>query len=171
MIDKNFAQTKPTIPQRPTLLTVLCILTFLGSSWGIFDGFINIFKAKTIDTVGLNDQLQTEMDKLNDSGTTGETLTKLLEGAMDVANKAIEKAIPLAIFSIIASMLSIFGAYLMWNLKKSGFYIYITAQIISLFGIFYLLGLSFASIAIVGFGGLLSLIFTILYGVNLKYMH
>jgi hypothetical protein len=171
MIDQNFAQTQPVTPQRPTLLTVLCILTFIGSGWGLISGVINIFTAKTIDTAGLNDQMQTEMEKLNDSGTAGETVSKLMEGTMDVANKAMENAVPLAIISMVAAALAIFGAYQMWNLNKKGFYVYVLAQIISIAGIFVYLGVGVMSLMFIGFGGLIALIFVILYGVNLKYMH
>ena len=171
MIDQNFAQTQPITPVRPTLLTVLCILTFIGSGWGLISGVINIFTVKTVDTTGLNDQMQTEMEKLSDSGAAGETVSKIMEGTMDVANKALENAVPLAIVSIIAAILAIFGAYQMWNLKKNGFIVYIIAQIVSIAGIFAFLGVGLMSIMFIGFGGLFALIFIILYGVNLKYMH
>jgi hypothetical protein len=170
MIDQNYAQNQPAIIQRPTLLTVLCILTFIGSGWGLISGVINIFTAKTVDTVALTDQMSTEMEKLNDSGAAGETATKIMEGTMDMVGKAAENAIPLAIVSMIASALAIFGAYLMWNLSKKGFYIYVIAQIISLIGIFVLLGVNLISVMFIGLGGFLALVFVILYAVNLKYM-
>jgi hypothetical protein len=35
----------PAGPLRPTLLTVLCILTFIGSAWGIFSSISNYMNA------------------------------------------------------------------------------------------------------------------------------
>ncbi|MDA8886218.1 hypothetical protein N9I68_01420 [Bacteroidia bacterium] len=36
-----------TFPQRPTFLTVLCILTFIGSGYGIFQGITSYATAET----------------------------------------------------------------------------------------------------------------------------
>ncbi len=35
----------PSGPQRPTLLTVLCILTFIGSAWGVISNISSYMNA------------------------------------------------------------------------------------------------------------------------------
>ena len=75
------------------------------------------------------------------------------------------------IAGIVLSLLSVSGVWLMWNLKKSGFWLYLLATIGGLVVPLIFLGGGWLALASVGFVGFFSLIFIILYAVNLKYMH
>jgi hypothetical protein len=77
----------------------------------------------------------------------------------------------MAIAGIVLSLLGLWGVWQMWNLKKSGFWLYLLASVVGLLVPIYFLGGSMMAIATVGFVGFFSLIFIILYAVNLKYMH
>lgn len=48
-------------PKRPTFLTVLCILTFIGSAFSIFSGVSNVMLAPT--SAAMLEPIKTEMDK------------------------------------------------------------------------------------------------------------
>ena len=46
---ENPFETQATRAKRPTFLTVLCILTFIGSGWGVLGSIFNFFTADVIN--------------------------------------------------------------------------------------------------------------------------
>lgn len=71
------------------------------------------------------------------------------------------------VFQAILFALALYGAYLMWNLKKTGFHFYTISQIVLLIlPQIFLSGMPFPTFEL-----LLSLIFVILYAKNLQYMN
>ncbi|HRW63033.1 MAG TPA: hypothetical protein P5132_06075 [Bacteroidales bacterium] len=102
-------QNVQTTTQRPTFLTVLCILTFIGSGLGLLFGIIGLVAAGAIESVAAYLPVGT------DSGIFKSIITLILIAG------------------------SLYGAIQMWKLKKLGFYIYAAANVILLilnFGIF-----------------------------------
>lgn len=102
--------------KRPELLKVLCILTFIGSGISLFSYtvlalFLDFFRS--IASQEAFTFLQSEEEK--------NMLIMML-------------SLPSIYFIIHAILyaLSIFGAYLMWNLRKTGFHFYAIAQILLL---------------------------------------
>ncbi len=116
--------------QRPPFLTVLCILTFIGSGLGILFSLLGIFGIGAMNSF------------LSNYAGAG----------------AADAGILKPILTLVFSAASIYGAVMMWGLKKMGFYIYVGAQILML---------------VFGFGWL-ALIFTalfiVLYYLNLKHL-
>lgn len=93
--------------KRPTFLTVLCILTFIGSSLGIIFSILGIVGVGAMDNLASN-----------------------FAGA-SVESAGTGKLIGTAVFNA----LSLTGAILMWKLKKIGFFAYVLAQaLIVIFG-------------------------------------
>lgn len=74
-----------------------------------------------------------------------------------------------AIIMLIFESMSLFGAYLMYNLQKKGFYLYVGGIAVALFAPILLIGgwLGFITAAASVF---LSIFMAIFYAVNLKYM-
>jgi len=74
-----------------------------------------------------------------------------------------------AILQLIGNLFTLFGAILMWNLRKIGFYLYILG-ILVLVAMPVVLG---KLIGIIGgaFVGFIGIIFIVMYGVNLKHMN
>ena len=105
-------QNVQTTNQRPTFLTVLCILTFIASGLGLLFGLIGLVAAGAI-----------------------ESFSQYLPVGVD--GGIFKSVITLALIAA-----SLFGAIQMWKLKKLGFYIYSAANVILLilgFGIFALI--------------------------------
>ena len=71
----------------------------------------------------------------------------------------------------LAALCCLAGAFLMWQLKKNGYYLYIAGTLIGIISPFVIYGssnmMSIISSVMVGFVGI---VFMILYGVNLKDM-
>jgi hypothetical protein len=134
-----------TPSQRPTLLTVLCILTFIGSGMNLFSslviaGFYDVF-TEIIQEFG---------KKFNLPG-----IDLVLE----------MKPVYFLVSGIFYAG-SILGAGLMLRLKKSGFHVYTVCQILLIIASMYFMHLPSPNIPELLFSGL----FILLYSMNLKFM-
>lgn len=141
----------PIEPQkkRPVMLTVLPILTFIGSGLS----FLTYLSFST----GVLSRLISMMEMMNYPEYILETYQQMV-------------SVPGWKFLIIALLFaaSVTGAALMMGLKKIGFHIYVVAQILLLF----LPGLLMRGTFSVGFMGIVfTSLFIILYGINYKYMN
>lgn len=130
-------------PKRPQLLSILCILTFIGSGFGVI-GFL---------MVAINFEATIEA-------------LKVLYAEMPEANFMLEAPRDFFLISFLLSAFSLLGAVMMWNLKKIGFHIYASSQLIYLV------------IPLIYFGGetnpmfniMLTALFVYLYARNLPFM-
>ena len=142
--EKTNLNILPSEPQkRPDLLTVLCVLTFIGSGLSFFsylvfsmsfDSISEVLSESEIDLPGMDMILNTPISFYY-SGT-------LLFG------------------------ISFWGAIKMWNLKKAGFHLYTASQILLIIlQVIYMgqYGFPYLSVFITG-------VFVLLYFRNLKYM-
>lgn len=137
-------------PTRPELLKILCILTFVGSGLSLFS---NILMFLSIDIV----KVHFENGDFN-----------FLAESMNL--EAIEILISISksyfIFQAIVFSMSIYGAYMMWNLKKIGFHIYTISQItLIILSQIFIHGLPFPLFEI-----MISLVFITFYARTLKFM-
>jgi hypothetical protein len=162
---------------RPTLLTVLCILTFIGSSMGILGNVYSYSTAyKTAHFVsGINKDLhQNDSTNLNDTSGTGKSRSgrifakKMILQASTMATP--ENIRHKALGTIISDLITLLGALLMWKLRRSGFYLYIAGILIGISVPLYIYGTNFSSIGIASFTAFFGLLFIILYGLNIKSM-
>ncbi len=134
------------IKKRPVSLTVLCILTFLGSG---FSALSNLSWVLLYDTF-------LEVILSNDS----EIMQQMAETIM-----ATNKMMFLVDFLLYAGSLA--GAILMFNLKKLGFHIYTVANVLlALSPAFFVEG---QGINFMGLG-LITIPFIVLYALHLKHL-
>jgi len=105
---------------RPTFLSVLCILTFIGSGLGLLFGIIGIVAAGAIESFASYMQVP---------GLGGNIVVQII--------------------SIVLVAASLYGAIQMWKLKKLGFYIYAAANVILLVMSFGIMSLIFTALFIV----------------------
>jgi hypothetical protein len=157
---------------RPTFLTVLCILTFIGSGYGIVDSVIDYFGAeKAEQIVGQVDETMDEaMDEIGES-EEGEKAAELMETMVGdmMSSLTAENIRRLSIMSLISNILTLLGALLMWRLNKKGFYSYIAGIVILIISPLIILE-GLIGLATAGFIGFIGVIFIVLYGLNLKHM-
>ena len=87
------------------------------------------------------------------------------------AEKGDENAKTLGYSNLAFSLISLAGVWMMWNLKKTGFWLYLLASIGGLAVMFSVLGGGglFANITSI-LAVVITAVFIILYGVNLKHM-
>lgn len=117
---------------RPTFLTVLCILTWIGSGWGAIGNFVT------------------------DGGRYNPMWYNL--------------------FILACNLGTAYGAYLMWNLKKQGLYIYTACEaavVIMMFVLIYAIlpsGVANLFGAIFFIAALFPIAFIIMYWANAKHL-
>ncbi|MBS1581176.1 MAG: hypothetical protein JST66_03150 [Bacteroidetes bacterium] len=169
MNDTNSAATGAPAT-RPTLLTVICILSFIAGAWGVIGGIINLTSGGDQQAL-VEAQQRMEEAKAQMGDQANGMMGGMMDSAMEIAQKAAENAKPIGISNIVLSLISLLGVWRMWNLRKSGFWLYVLAAIGGLLVPLVFLGGSMMALFSVGFAGLISILFIILYAVNLKYMH
>ena len=152
-------------PKRSAFLTVLCILTFIGSGWGILSNLMGLF------TVGLQNSAMEIQQLYQSSGSSGSGFLKAwMNSSMDLMQVTALHATAINLSGLFLSLFSLIGAIFMFNLRKVGFYIYSAAQILALFVLPYYAG--FSMIVWVSFltSGFFVLLFIVLYAVNYRQM-
>ncbi|MDX2046963.1 MAG: hypothetical protein SFU87_09255 [Chitinophagaceae bacterium] len=157
-------------PVRPTFLTVLCILTFIGSAWGIIGGISNYMNASVASEIAgeaidaAKEEIKAESDEPG-----SKVAEKMLSGVSSILDPA--KLRKNALFSIGASVLTLLGGLLMFQLKKTGFWVYLLGTFVGIIAPIVVYGannlLSLGMSTFIGFFGIL---FVIMYAVNLKHM-
>lgn len=161
---------QPGAQQRPTLLTVICILSFIAGAYGLWSGYSNAFTNAPQEAVEeARAKLAEAQEQMGDAPMP--MVQEMLDSAMAIAEKAAEHAREMGYAEIFLALVSLFGVWNMWNLKKVGFWLYLLATACGLLMPLFFLGGGLMAIIGLGFSGLISVVFIILYAVNLKHMH
>lgn len=134
--------------ERPDFLKVLCILTFISSGFSILGSILMTF-------MGSPEMIDAITTAIEDMGQDASAISRVLE-----------HAIGMGIANALLSMISLAGAILMYNLNRTGFFLYALAQIAMLFVSPIFMGMSEFSIWGMLFNGL----WIAMYFSNLKYM-
>jgi hypothetical protein len=146
---------------RPTFLSVLCILSFIGNGLGIIQGLfiwmMSGFYARLFS--GLSKSLKTGQSEMN------------------IVEKVLNGLSWWAISIVIGSLACLAGAIIMWKLKKSGYFLYIIGQILPLLGLlFFFLGSipgpkTGGSMIFVLFSSIFPIAFIVMFGLNQKHLN
>jgi len=163
MDDKDFLDNDMMNVQgeRPTFVTVLTIFTFVISGIMLLSSLYSFISYDEIATQkGIDDVVVMYAEKGMDAN--------IIDAVELFGTESIENHNLFSIISILSCLLSLFGAYMMYNMKKLGFHLYVTSKIIGLIPIAILTS-SIIVGAYYGFLGFLTLAFIIMYGVNLKH--
>jgi hypothetical protein len=105
----------PVNGQRPTFLTVLCILSFIASGIGIIWSLISGLGKAAVDSTGSSADITRALE--NTPGYNAETAA-----ALETAGAIFSW--PFMIASAVLTLVGLYGVIKMWNLKKVGFMIY-----------------------------------------------
>ena len=149
--------------RRPVFLTILCVLTFIGSIAGIIinsKGFINA---------------EEEVEKIA-SGKAKTQLRNLFSSISNntervtISNLNVENYQKYCIGCIVSYILCLVGTVLMFKLKRTGFYSFTLGTFFNLITHFLLFGDNFASMGLSILAALSGFVFVILFGLNLKWM-
>lgn len=158
---------------RPTFLTVLCILTFLGSGWGIVDSVIDYFSAETAgDAIEMVEETMDDaMDEIDDNDDMSEKQKDFITNMMGGITESLtpENIRKSSIVNFLSCLLTLFVAILMWQLKRNGYFLYIAGIAIMVIGMAVIFK-GIIGLAAAGATAFIGVLFIVLYGVNLKHM-
>jgi hypothetical protein len=159
-------QTPQSQKVRPTFLTVICILTFIGSGWGIVKGVQNYFIAGTASEIA-GQALSEAKDKMDNKD-----VPQFAKNIVDSVSKGLtpENIRKDAIAELISNILTLSGALMMWRFRKKGYYFYIAGIAILVISPMFIFGKGLIGLIASGMAGFIGVIFIVLYGVNVKHM-
>ena len=157
--------------QRPAFLMILCILTFIGSGWNILSNLSSLFTAGLMEDGQLvMQEFSSISDEVQQEGYPN-SLAHFFESSIELAKVTFEHGRSIATIQLVLGVLSLLGAILMFQLRRIGFYFYVTAQILMLFILPYFAGFTMLVWLIMGASAFVTLLFILLYAVNLKHLH
>ena len=153
--------------KRPTFLTVLCILSFIGLGFGIIGNIIGLLFSKGIEAAsglaeeGMDEALSEIESEIPEMGGFMETL---FGGAM----KAMEHYTLITSVTLVCSIIALVGVIMMFQLKKIGFYLFSGAKVVIIVLPMILIGGLVGGMSLMG--AIFPIAFIIMYAVNLKAM-
>lgn len=166
---ENPFQTEQPKLSRPAFLTVLCILTFIGSGWSVLSDLLRLFTAGVMDSTVEIRQYTSMVGEMQGQGASP-FMAKILNSMMDFIRLTALHAREMTVIDLILSLIGLLGAILMFHLRRFGFYLYTAAQILMLFILPYFVGITPIVLFSMVFSGLLTIGFIIMYAVNIKYL-
>ncbi len=160
---------------RPTLLNVLCILTFIGSCWAILSNvWAYTTASKSVKMISYS-RTETIPDSLNKNDSaiyrTGRKRHSPFGDKMIVSFSKMfteDNIRKNALGGIVSALFTLVGAILMWQLRRTGFYLYIIGVIIGIIVPFYLYGNNLIAVGISAFTSFFGLVFIALYALNFR---
>lgn len=153
---------------RPTFLTVLCVLTFIASSFGIYNAVTSYTSADMAVGVA-KDAMEEAQDQIEAEGEEmPDFVSKLLGSVTD--GITVENMRNSAIASGLGNILTLLGAILMWGLNKKGYFIYIAGSIVLVLSPLFIYE-GFVGAAGSSGAAFVAILFGVLYGLNLKHMN
>ncbi len=174
-MESDLSEFEELPASRPTLLSVLCILTFIGSTWGILTNlwaystagktakmFSDIRHNNIPDSISKSDSV---IYKVGDKKRSmfGEKMMFTLTNSFTA-----EKIRQNALGVIASAIFTLSGALLMFRMRRPGFYLYIGGVLIGTIVPFYLFGNNLLAIGISSFSNFFGLVFIALYALNFK---
>lgn len=147
--------------KRPQLLTILCILSFVGMTLSFFGGIVNYYTYSHIQDLG---KLYEKI-----SGKNGEQIQETVNSATEALGANSMTIAKSCLIVALLNILILIGVLMMWKLKKTRFYIYTLGQVIQLMVPLLVIGGLYGGVQAV-FSALFSTVFIILFALNLKFM-
>lgn len=147
--------------KRPAFLTVLCILSFIAQGFAIigYIGVIALMGAATVVVEAADDALNAMADSLGGSSMQREM------GEVMAETPGMGLTWAYIIVGFICVIISLVGVIQMWKLKKTGFYLYTAASVISM-----IMGIVYSGTEGIVMALVIPIAFIVMYGLNLKAM-
>jgi hypothetical protein len=157
----------PTI--RPTFLTILCFLTFMSSVSGLYTQSEGLWNPGIVADQ-MKEKFETLYDRLEQRSSPEEIkiVDQMFQSVISRTNADTIKK--MSLIMVIFESLALFAAYLMWNLDKRGFYLYLAAVALAIIAPLLVIGGMLGLIMALS-STFLSFFMCIFYAIHFKYMH
>jgi len=154
--------------KRPTFLTVICILSFIMGIYTVGTNAMQFFTFEKNYPTQM-EKLEQTMSTLEEAGIDSGFSYNQVENGMIILEKTSQNFPTIIGISLLLTLLSLLGAFMMFKLKKNGFYIYTFANLFALLVPLALIDFS-ATMFMTAISGIFTIAFIIMYAVNLKHM-
>lgn len=157
---------------RPGFLTVLCILSFIGGTWGLFSNVQGYMSAElTGSTVSYwLDSAMTQIKRQEAKDPGVKMAERLVSEATVLTDPG--KIRNNSLLSILSNLLTLTGTAYMFQQRRQGYWIYLAGIAVMVAAPLIVFGTgNIISIVIFVLECLIGLIFGILYALNIKHMH
>ena len=153
----------------PTFLTVLCIITFIVSGIWFLSSF---FGALTYDQLAQEEALEVAIVSFEESlsqqpdNPLGDNV---LDAVIEMGQDNLIHHTLINWSTVLSTLLSLVGAYLMFTMKKIGFHVYLVSKIVGLIPLTVISFNLMVGETYITFG-IFTIAFLVMYAVNLKHM-
>ncbi len=163
--------TIPHPTRRPLFLSILCVVTWCLCAWMIAENCLNLFTDKPQRAVEeMRAQLAHQAEKLGPEAATDPLYAATTEGQLKMVEQGAEHKVPMALLSLIYTFLIAAATWLMWGLRKKGFWLLLAAQVAGFCLPFLWIKPTVVSILMFGIVGLLWAGHAVLFALQLKHM-
>ena len=156
--------TQNQVTKRPELLTVLCILSFVGQGYLLLKNFIILFAVTLITR--LEPIVERSLEGFHYHGPFRQAIYNFLEQAVS----SMDHFLTLVLGNLLLIGITLYGVILMWNLNKKGFLFFVAGKFFLLLFPASLKEFQSFSLIEISVKGTIALIFIILFALNLKAM-
>ena len=154
---------------RPTFLTILCFLTFMSAVSGLWTQSERLWNPGiTADKTRETFEAVRENLEKQSATAADNTMDKMFEAVIEQTTA--ENIKTGAIIMLIFESLSLYAAYLMWNLQRRGFYLYLGGMAVAFLAPLLMIG-GWMGVITAMAGVFFSIFMAILYAFNLKHMY
>lgn len=154
---------------RPTFLTILCFLTFMSAVSGLWTQSERLWNPG-ITADKTRETFEAVRENLEKQGNTAQakTMDEMFEAV--IGQTTAENIKTGAIIMLIFESLSLYAAYLMWNLQRRGYYLYLGGMAVAFFAPLLMIG-GWMGVITAMAGVFFSIFMAVLYAFNLKHMY
>jgi hypothetical protein len=162
-------QTLDHQPQAKTMtatINVLSILTFIGCGIAFISAIWSLYSSgKSMEQIAL---MQEQVDQM---GETSETAANIMLQSIDMVKKQYDNRYLLLIVNLLSTGLCLFGAIEMRKMRKNGFYLWLTGELLPILITVAIIGFNLMGGIVLGASLLFAGVFIVLYGLQVKHMH
>lgn len=148
-------------PKLPAGINVLTILTFVGCAWELYSDFNNFLGGK---------KALEEFEKAQDKLAEAPSWAKKIAGpeVHEMMVQSLNNKVPVLIIGLIAMALCVYGALQMRKLKKEGYFLWLTGELLPFIGSAIFVPAFFNTVFV--WFAVFPLLFIILYTVQRKHL-
>lgn len=150
--------------ERPTFITVLCILSWVYVAFSVLSSLNAAFTSQE----ELQEQLEISRAQIEESPMAS---NEMMQDVISFSEKTMEHNKTTNLIGLVLMLIQGAAVYMMFKLNKMGFWIYLIVNV-ALIGVtvYFVPWPNVMSSMTIGFSSLITAVFLILYSVNLKHM-
>lgn len=148
---------------RPMILSILCILAFIGSVIGVYQnitGFINA-EARSTEAIEMINKKIMDKKKLDPASTD----ILITNNSSNLNTENFQKYFIGGIFS---SLLALVGCFFMWKLKRTGFYSFALGTFFNVITLLLLYGMNVLNSGLPLYVSIGGIVFSLLFATQLE---